>query len=79
MTTAILYCRVSSLSQVEGASLDAQEAILRAECQRRGWDALVMRQEGRSAKSLNRPVLTEARRLLNTGEAHVLLAVVSTA
>jgi site-specific DNA recombinase len=44
------YLRVSSLSQVEGHSLDAQEHLFRQLCQNRGWEiAKVYREEGKSA------------------------------
>lgn len=51
---ALAYCRVSTADQVEfGASLDAQEATLRAEAEGRGWQVEVIREEGRSAKSID--------------------------
>jgi DNA invertase Pin-like site-specific DNA recombinase len=76
MTTAILYTRVSTTDQMEnGASLAAQESTLRAMAERRGWDVVVKREEGRSAKNMNRPELQEALRMLDRGEAHVLVAV----
>lgn len=56
---AIGYVRVSTEDQVrEGVSLDAQEARLRAFCEAKGWNLVeVVRDEGRSAKDLNRPGL----------------------
>ncbi|MEO8261817.1 MAG: recombinase family protein [Pseudolysinimonas sp.] len=75
-TLALGYCRVSTAGQVEhGASLDAQEATLRAEAERRGWDIEIVREEGRSAKSMNRPELQEALRRLDKGDAQILLSV----
>ena len=75
-TLALAYLRVSTLGQVEhGASLDAQETILRDEAERRGWDVEFIREEGRSAKNLNREKLQEALRRLDKGEAQVLLSV----
>jgi DNA invertase Pin-like site-specific DNA recombinase len=77
MTTkplALLYVRVSSLQQVEGASLDAQVNILTAEADRRGWDVEIIREEGKSGKNLNRPGLQGALRRLEKGEAQFLLA-----
>lgn len=77
MTTAILYTRVSLAKQVEhGASLPAQEAALVAEATRRGWDYILMAEEGKSAKNVTgRPVLQEAMRLLDSHKADVLMAV----
>jgi DNA invertase Pin-like site-specific DNA recombinase len=74
---ALGYCRVSTVDQAEdGASLDAQEAILRDEAERRGWDLELVREEGRSAKTITgRPLLLDALRQLDAGEADVLLAV----
>ena len=77
VTTAILYTRVSLAKQVEhGASLPAQEAALVAEATKRGWDYILMSEEGKSAKNLTgRPVLQEAMRLLDAHKADVLMAV----
>lgn len=74
---ALAYCRVSTLDQAEfGASLDAQESTLRAEAERRGWDVEVIREEGKSAKSIKgRPLLMDALDRLDRGGADVLLAV----
>jgi len=45
------YIRVSSASQVEGHSLDAQERLFRELCKNRGWDPVILyREEGRSAR-----------------------------
>ena len=47
---AVAYTRVSSLSQVDGYSLDAQERSYKDYCRSKGWEALhVYREEGRSA------------------------------
>ena len=35
---AVAYLRVSSTSQVEGYSLDAQERMFREACKNRGWE-----------------------------------------
>ena len=74
---ALSYVRVSSLMQLEeGASLDAQEATLREEAARRGWDVEIVREEGKSAKDIKgRPALTEALTRLDKGQAQFLLAV----
>ena len=74
---ALLYTRVSSALQVEeGASLDAQEATLREEAARRGWDVELVREEGKSAKDIKgRSKLTGALDRLDRGEAQFLLSV----
>lgn len=74
---ALAYVRVSTLDQAEhGASLDAQETALLAEAERRGWDVEIIREEGKSAKSIEgRPALKDALSRLDRGEADVLLAV----
>ena len=74
---ALAYVRVSTIDQAEhGASLDAQEAMLTAEAERRGWDIEIAREEGKSGKSIEgRPVLKAALARLDRGEADILLAV----
>lgn len=63
---ALLYVRVSTDDQAEnGASLAAQEAALVEDATKRGWDYEIVREEGKSAKTLNRPALREARQRLN--------------
>lgn len=50
---AIGYCRVSTAEQGDsGAGLEAQEATIRAEAKRRGWDLLDVRSDVASGKSL---------------------------
>jgi site-specific DNA recombinase len=53
------YVRVSTEDQArEGVSLDAHEHRLRAYCQAKAWTlTAVVRDEGRSAKDMNRPGL----------------------
>jgi site-specific DNA recombinase len=47
---AVAYIRVSSLSQVEGHSLDAQERLFRELCKNRNWEIVkIYREEGKSA------------------------------
>ena len=47
---AVAYLRVSSVSQIDGHSLDAQERLFRELCKNRGWEPVrVYREEGRSA------------------------------
>ena len=72
---ALLYVRVSTEEQArDGASLAAQEAALLVEAERRGWHTEVIRDEGLSAKSLQRPGLLAALDRLNRGEASILMA-----
>ena len=55
--------------------LDAQETAIRGECERRGWALReVVRDEGVSAKSLDRPGLREAMERIADGEAVGLIA-----
>jgi DNA invertase Pin-like site-specific DNA recombinase len=77
MTKALLYCRVSTDDQVEnGVSLDAQEQALVLEAARRGYDFEVVREEGKSGKSIEgRDKLVEALDLLDKHKADVLMAV----
>ena len=50
MTRAVAYLRVSSLSQVDGHSLDAQERLFNELCKNRGWEPFhIYREEGKSA------------------------------
>ena len=77
MTRALLYCRVSTDDQAEnGVSLDAQEQALVLEAARRGYDFEVVREEGKSGKSIEgRDKLVEALDLLDKHHADVLMAV----
>lgn len=76
-TKALLYVRVSTEEQVDkGASLEAQEQALAAEALRRGFDFEVVREEGKSAKSIQgRDELARALDLLDRHKADVLMAV----
>ena len=58
---AIGYVRVSTEEQaLNGVSLDAQEEKIKAYCIAKGWDLIrVVRDEGYSAKDLNRPGIQE--------------------
>ncbi len=51
------YARCSTSEQAEsGLGIAAQEATIRSECQRRGWELVeVVADEGESGKSLDRP------------------------
>lgn len=76
-TKALLYVRVSTEEQADtGASLEAQEQALMIEAVRRGYDFEVVREEGKSAKSIEgRDRLVEALDLLDKHKADVLMAV----
>lgn len=70
--TAVLgYARVSTEEQADsGLGLAAQEAAIRKECDRRGWTLLgIVRDEGVSAKSLERPGLRVALERVVAGDA----------
>ena len=57
---AVAYVRVSSEEQVSNNSLDTQERECRGYVNRQGWKlARIFRDEGESAKTLNRPALRE--------------------
>jgi len=77
MTKALLYCRVSTDDQVEnGVSLDAQEQALILEAARRGYDFEIVREEGKSGKSIEgRDKLIDALERLDAHKADVLMAV----
>lgn len=72
---AILYCRVSTNEQAEsGLGLAAQESRLRDECKHRGWRVhVVIRDEGISGSTIDRPGLKRALEMLAAGRADVLL------
>lgn len=69
------YGRVSTVEQAQsGAGLDAQEAAVRRECERRGWDLIdFIVDAGVSGRTLNRPGITAALDMLSTGEATALV------
>ncbi len=65
----------SDQQQGSGAGLEAQRRALAAECKRHGWRPLeLVEQAGFSSEQLQRPGIQEARRLLEIGEAKVLVA-----
>jgi len=74
---AVAYIRVSTIGQVDGHSLDAQERLFQELCANRDWTPVgVYREEGKSAHvdSINkRPVF---RQLLEDGEKGAFDAVV---
>ena len=73
---ALAYVRVSTSEQAEqGASLAAQEAALVEAAERKGYRVEVVREEGKSGKSLSgRPAMTSALARLKAGEASALYA-----
>jgi len=75
-TEGIAYCyaRVSTQMQAEdGMSLGAQEKQLIAAAELAGYEAVILREEGRSGKSITgRPVLRQALEDLDTGKAKAL-------
>ena len=70
------YVRVSTTEQANsGLGVAAQEATIRAECERRGWELLdVVADEGESGKSLDRPGLQSALTRIAIREADGLVA-----
>jgi DNA invertase Pin-like site-specific DNA recombinase len=71
---AYCYARVSTQMQAEdGMSLGAQEKQLIAAAELAGYEAVILREEGRSGKSISgRPVLRQALDDLDTGKAKAL-------
>ncbi len=69
------YMRVSTREQGDsGAGLEAQEAAIRAEADRRGWDLVALRQDVSSGASLRkRGALGETLRDLRDGRADALV------
>jgi DNA invertase Pin-like site-specific DNA recombinase len=72
---AIGYLRVSTEEQAaSGLGLEAQRARVTAEIERRGWElAEVIVDDGYSAKSMDRPGIIEAVRMLTSREADALV------
>lgn len=67
------YLRVSTDEQADsGYGLGAQQAAIEREAEHRGWQVRWITDAGQSGKSLDRPGLSEALRLLADGEADVL-------
>lgn len=73
---AIAYVRVSTEDQVlDGASLAAQENVLRASARLRGYELVeVFIEAGVSGKSLARPEMQKALGALAAGEATIFMA-----
>ncbi len=74
MKTAILYARVSTEDQADsGLGLADQLTKLRAMATVKDLDGIEKIDDGYSAKSLNRPAMTEALEMLAAGEADALV------
>lgn len=71
----IAYCRVSTDEQaLSGLGLDAQERTLRRELEHRGWElAELVRDEGHSGSTLERPGIKRALRAIARGQADGLV------
>jgi len=71
---AYCYARVSTQMQAEdGMSLGAQEKQLIAAAELAGYEAVILREEGRSGKNISgRPVLRDALNDLDVGKAQAL-------
>lgn len=74
-STVVGYIRVSTAEQADsGLGLSAQRQAIKAECERRGWKLLkVCVDEGLSGKSLDRPGVTDALGLVQSGQAGTLM------
>ena len=74
-TAVIGYIRVSTAEQADsGAGMAAQEALIRAECDRRGFElARIHTDAGTRGKTLDRPALAAALAELDSGQAVALV------
>jgi DNA invertase Pin-like site-specific DNA recombinase len=70
------YARCSTTEQADsGLGLAAQEAAIRSECERRGWQLITMvSDEGESGKSLDRPGLQSVLQRIADREADGMVA-----
>lgn len=69
------YVRKSVAENGNGHSLDAQEAAIQAEVERRGWTLVkVIPDDGYSGRDTHRPGLTEALDLIVAGETEGVVA-----
>ncbi len=63
------YVRVSTEEQgSNGVGLEAQRAVIRSECERRGWQLVRIEEDALSGKTLNRPGLRAALADCRSGE-----------
>lgn len=68
------YLRVSTDEQAaSGLGLEAQRARITSEAAHKGWNVRWLIDDGYSAKSLDRPAMAEALRLLASGQAEALV------
>ena len=70
---AALYLRVSSDGQVDGTSLDTQEAGCRAYCAEQGHRIVMVETEAASGGSLERPGLDRIRAAIAKGDVDLLV------
>ena len=70
---AALYLRVSSDGQVDGTSLDTQEAGCRAYCADQGHKIVMVETEAASGGSLERPGLDRIRAAIAKGDVDLLV------
>ncbi|MBG6238211.1 DNA invertase Pin-like site-specific DNA recombinase [Mycetocola sp. CAN_C7] len=74
VNTVIGYTRVSTEEQGRsGLGLEAQRATISAHANAKGWEVVWVTDEGMSAKSLDRPGLQDALRMLKRHEADAIL------
>jgi DNA invertase Pin-like site-specific DNA recombinase len=75
MIRAIGYCRVSTAEQGDSrAGLESQEATIRAEIERRGWELVEIRADVASGKTLkHRPELARTLNDMRLGNADTLI------
>jgi site-specific DNA recombinase len=75
MKTAVIYARVSTEDQAEnGTSLDSQIERCKRYARENGAIVVQEYQESMSAARWDRPMLTEARELIRSGQADMLIA-----
>jgi site-specific DNA recombinase len=69
MTTAAIYCRVSTETQeVDGTSLETQLEECRNYCKSKNYRVIREYQEIKSGLTLDRPILNKVRELIRNGE-----------
>jgi site-specific DNA recombinase len=65
---AVIYIRVSTARQLQGASLETQQRACLEFCEKNGWCVLrIFREEGESAKTADRTELQEMLRFCRSG------------
>ncbi|ETB63829.1 MAG: site-specific recombinase [Parcubacteria bacterium RAAC4_OD1_1] len=69
---AVIYLRVSSREQITNFSLESQEKVCREYCRRNGYEVLqVFREEGESAKTVNRTELQKMIRFCEINKRQI--------